>query len=156
MPQMMAEAPSFEIYEADIYETLTKEVTIQQREADRFHEKPYTQLQFRSVVKVASDADPTGSEWKQYTFWVEPKSGNSKFNKVRVAMGLPPLEAGEPFDTDDMENKYLRLNLSDTKRDGTPGNRVLDYLPMKGKKGAKAQAALVPETATEDDDDVPF
>ena len=151
MPQMTAEAPSFEIYDADIYDTLVKEVVIEQRDPDKYHDKRYVQLAFKSHLRIRDDEDPTGFVFKPFTFWAEPKAGKSKFNKIRQAMGLPVVEADDPFTTEEMEEKYLRLTLSDKKADGSPGNRVLDYTPVKRRK-----VVAPPPDEDEDDDSVPF
>jgi hypothetical protein len=156
---MTAEAPVFQTFPTDVYDCLCKEITVEQKPADRYHEKAYQQLRCRTILKVDDDEAPDGYEWKSWTFWLDLTAGKGgKLNKYREAIGLPPVEPGEPFDTDEMTDKYFRVSLSDKKKDGSPGQQIMGWLPPKVSRAKATKNAPVadPSTEPEDDDQVPF
>lgn len=171
-----AAAPTFEIYEPDIYRARVDSVEFEERQPDAYNKEPYTQFVVSTVL--AMEGEGRGKPLK--LFLKNSTGRGSKLNEFATAIGLDPYEAGDSIDTDDWLGQWLRINLDDKKRDGMPGNRVLAYLPLKkaavkadttGAAGraerparptrlpahGRAPAPLPPDEGTdEDDEEVPF
>lgn len=90
--------------------------------------------------------------------WTSRKMGRgSKARETIEALIGRELVTGEEIVLEDLIDKKCRLVLSETKGDGTPGNRVLQALPLRTQRASIpppiAQEPLFPG---DDGSDIPF
>lgn len=139
-------------------------------------------MDFKEVDKKPEWISPENPDPKQWEWWFEMaptgaeeggtirrwtsrKMGRgSKARETIEALLGRELVTGEEVDIEDLIDKRCRLVLSETKKDGTPGNIVLQALAVKAPKvkaGAGASSPAVPRVQLDGfpedlEEDIPF
>lgn len=152
----------FVALESDWYTLTLLSYEIREKEADKFHKKPYQDVQFQWEVTVPGEEPTERRSWANV-----PASFNEKSKLVEIGIALGAIDPaagadGLDIDLDTWLGKKCRGNIVEiTKPNGDLSDKIDGYAPYRAPRGAakpaSARRAAPPPPVDDDPDgDMPF
>lgn len=118
--------------DSGVYVGTIQSITEVERDADMYHEQPYSQFEVVWAIEEEDREEPfTLKSW--FSISVNPKSNIS--TKLLPALGLDPIKPGDEWDEDTWLNLSCQLQVERfTRSDGRESNRIVGYMAMPKRK----------------------
>lgn len=144
--------------ESGAYTLTLTNYKIRDREPDKFHTKPWQDVEFLWDVAVSQEIRENlglGTEPIERRSWESvPRTFSDKSGMVKLAIALGVVdqaegaESGAEFDLDAWLGKKCKGLVEEfTKQDGTLGDKITSYSPFRGRAPAPTQAAQAAKPA---------